>query len=575
MQHRLKPVHQPERLGMDSWKLLLEVVLLLGACLALGGICSKLRQSPLVGYLLAGMLLGGPGSVHVIEAESHIDSIAELGVALLLFSLGLEFSWKRLAGLGRHSLLSGAAQVITSVLAGLLIGMLLGRSPKESVVIGSMVGLSSTAAVLRVLVERGEIDSSYGRNALAILLVQDVAVVPLAILVTLLSEGGTPGEVAVSVTRILGLALGLIAALYLLLNYVAVRALHALSIEQNRELTLLLAVVVGLGATWSAHAAGLSPALGAFVAGMFLGGSPFATQIRADVSSLRVVLLTLFFGAVGMVADPAWIIGHVPIVLGVAGLILVLKSALVWAVLRAFGQPDGTALATGLCLSQVGEFAFVLGSSAKSGGVISDNLSSLLVSSSIVTLFLTPYLVQFAPRAALWIERLRSGPSTRRAGVADEAQHPEIVIIGFGPAGQAVGRELAGLSRRVLVLDLNPAAKSTAEAMGLRGEIGDAGSLDVLEHCHVGAAEMVVITLPARTAALTVLENVRSLAPTAVIIVRSRYQLHQPDFSAAGADIVIGDEQEVGSGLCDQVRQQLAAWAESRSAKEAVDSATL
>jgi CPA2 family monovalent cation:H+ antiporter-2 len=380
--------------------------------------------------------------------------------------------------------------------------------------------------------------------------------------------------VILSVGRILGLALGLIAALYVLLNFVAVRALQVLSIEQNRELTLLLAVLVGLGATWSAHAAGLSPALGAFVAGMFLGGSPFATQIRADVSSLRVVLLTLFFGAVGMVADPAWIIGHVPIVLGVAALILVLKSALVWAVLRAFGQPDGTALATGLCLAQVGEFAFVLGNSAKTGGVISDSLSSLLVSSSIVTLFLTPYLVQFAPRAALWIERLRSGPTTQRAA-ADEVQHPEIVIVGFGPAGQAVGRELATLNRRVLVLDLNPAARTTAEAMGLRGEIGDAASLDVLEHLHVSAARIVVITLPARTAALTVLENVRSLAPTAVIIVRSRYQLHQPEFSEAGADIVIGDEQEVGSGLCDQLREQLAVWAESKPAEESVDSAAL
>lgn len=557
---------------MDSWQLLLEIVLLLGACLALGGICSRLRQSPLVGYLLAGMLLGGPGSAHVIQAESDIDSIAELGVALLLFSLGLEFSWKRLAGLGRNALLSGAVQVGGSVLAGLLIGILLGLSAKESVVVGSMVGLSSTAAVLRVLVERGEIDSSYGRNALAILLVQDIAVVPLAILVTLLSEGGTPGEVALSIGRILGLALALIAALYVLLNFVAVRALQVLSIEQNRELTLLLAVVVGLGATWSAHAAGLSPALGAFVAGMFLGGSPFATQIRADVSSLRVVLLTLFFGAVGMVADPAWIIGHVPIVLGVAGLILLLKSVLVWGVLRAFGQPDGTALATGLCLAQVGEFAFVLGNSAKTGGVISDNLSALLVSSSIVTLFLTPYLVQLAPRAALWIERLRKGPATPRADSRD-GEHPEIVIVGFGPAGQAVGRELSLLDRRVLVLDLNPAAKAAAEAMGLRGEIGDAGSLDVLEHYHVSSAEMVVITLPARAAALAVLENVRSLAPTAVIIVRSRYQLHQSEFSSAGADIVIGDEQEVGAGLWEQVRQQLAAGAVSEAPREPVDSA--
>lgn len=548
---------------MDSWSLLLEIVLLLGACLALGGICSKLRQSPLVGYLLAGMLLGGPGSVHVIKAESHIDAIAELGVALLLFSLGLEFSWNRLKGLGQSALASGAVQVIATAVVGLGCGMLFGLTLTEAIVVGAMVSLSSTAAVLRVLVERGEIDSGYGRNALAVLLVQDMAVVPLAILVALLAEGGTPTEVALSVARILGLALALIAALYVLLNFVAVKALQALSVEQNRELTVLLAVVVGLGSTWAAHAAGLSPALGAFVAGMFLGGSPFATQIRADVSSLRVVLLTLFFGAVGMVADPMWIVQHIPIVLGVAGLIVVAKAALVWGIFRMFGQPHGTALATGLCLGQVGEFAFVLGNSAKSGAVITSELATLLVSSSIVTLFLTPYLVMLAPRAALWIERF-AGDAARSLRQHDgDAFHPEIFIVGFGPSGQAIGQKLAGTDRRVLVMDLNPAGKRAAEALGMRGVIGDATSLEVLQHAHIDSATIVVITVPARMAALTVLENVRALAPTATVIVRSRYQLHQPDFAAAGADVVVGDEQEVGMGLCEQVQQQLAALKET------------
>ena len=216
-----------------------------------------------------------------------------------------------------------------------------------------MLSLSSTATVFRVLIDRGEIDSLHGRNSVGILLVQDMAVVPLAILMAILGEGGTPGEIAIVVLEIIALAVGLIVLLYLFLNKVAVKALATLTLEQNRELTILLAVVVGFGSTWAAHAVGLSPALGAFIAGMFLGSSTFATQLRADISSLRVVLLTLFFGAVGMVADPLWILQNFGFVLVVAVLMVIGKTTIIWGILRTMGKTGRSSLATGLCLAQV------------------------------------------------------------------------------------------------------------------------------------------------------------------------------------------------------------------------------
>lgn len=539
---------------MDSWNLLAEIVVLLGACLVCGGICSRLKQSPLVGYLLAGMFLGGPGSLHVVQAEAHIESIAELGVALLLFSLGLEFSFGRLLGLGVRSLASGGIQVVVTGLVATSVGLLFRCGVVESIAVGMMVSLSSTAAVLRVLIERSEIESLHGRNSLAILLTQDVAVIPLAIVMTLMAEGGSAAEIAFRVVKLLSLATGLVAVLYVVLNQVAVRALRVLSDERNRELTVLLAVVVGLGSTWAAHAVGLSPALGAFLAGMFLGSSPFATQIRSDISSLRIVLLTLFFGSVGMVADPSWIAQHLAVVLTLAVLIVVAKTAIVWLILRLLGHSDGVAIATGLCLSQVGEFAFVLGSSGRASGVIEGPLYMLIVSSAIVTLLATPYLVQHAPAVAARIERWRRH-APRRNPTLPESPHdqPAIVIVGFGPAGQAVGRALSGHRQSVLVIDLNPALMRHVEALGLVGQIGDATQIDVLEHAHIQSARIVVVTLPARAAALAVLEHVRNLAPTADIVMRSRYQIHQTDFEAAGAAVVIGDEETVGRALAERV----------------------
>ena len=193
---------------MDSWNMLLQIILLLLACLLAGSLMSALKQSPLVGYLLAGMVMGGPGSFAIVKAEQQIESIAELGVALLLFSLGLEFSWKRVIGLGKSTLLCGAAQVVTTLILGALACRLWGLPLTTSVAIGAMICLSSTAAVLRVLVDRGEMDSHSGRNSLAVLLVQDMAVVPLAILIPLLAEGGEPAAI---VSRVFSILLACIA----------------------------------------------------------------------------------------------------------------------------------------------------------------------------------------------------------------------------------------------------------------------------------------------------------------------------------------------------------------------------
>ena len=306
---------------MDLWSVLFDVLILLLTALVLGVVCERLRQSPILGYLAAGTLLG-PNALQYISSASEVSALAELGVALLLFTIGLEFSWHRLRRLGAAALGGGTAQVIVTMGLGTATALFFGMSWRTALAIGAIVALSSTTVVLRLLVSRAEIESIHGRHALGILLIQDVAVVPLVLLMTVLGGQGSLQQVGLDVFKTLLWAGVLVFVLYLLFNRVVPRVLHLASLQRNRDLPILLAIVTGLGSAWGSHELGLSPALGAFVAGMLLAESPFATQIRADVASIRTLLVTLFFSSIGMLGDPVWFIGHLPAVLALVVVIV-------------------------------------------------------------------------------------------------------------------------------------------------------------------------------------------------------------------------------------------------------------
>ena len=548
---------------MELWTILRDVVVLLGASLLVGGVFSRFGQSPIVGYLLAGMLLGGPGSVHAVSGQHEIEAIAELGVALLLFSLGLEFSVSRLKKLGAKPIVGGAAQVGLTVLLGFGGATLCGLPVRESIALGAMVALSSTAVVLRILMERSEIEMPHGNNSLGVLLTQDMAVVPLALLVTILGGEGDSGDIAKNVAKLMLMAGGLVIGL-LVLNKIAVLALGTLTLHRNRELTVIFAVVTGLGAAWASHAVGISPALGAFVAGMLLGNSAFATQIRADVSPLQVILLTLFFGAAGMVADPVWIMKNVPLVAAAVALITIGKFVIIWAIFAALGQSTRVAVATGLCLAQIGEFAFVLGSIGRASGVVSESTYALVVSAAIVSFFLSAILVPLAPRFGNWVAGRIGDTIVQESAAHQGAEPPEVVIVGFGPAGQIAARDLVDRSIRVTVLELNHAGVQKAKQLGFHAEVGDATQTEVLEHARVAESQVVVITIPHHKSALAVLSHIRSHAPQVHTIVRARYAVFQDDFVIAGADRISGDEQQVGENLAAHLKQWLASGGKSQ-----------
>ncbi len=553
------------------WDVVLEMLLLVTMALVLGSTAELLRQSAIVGYLLAGTLVG-PSVLGWVSEQERMFAIAELGVALLLFTIGLEFSPRQLLRLGRVPLAAGPLQVVVTLGLALGICALGGMPLPAAFVVGAMVALSSTACVLRLLADAAEIDSPYGRSSLGILLVQDAAVVPLVLVVTALSQPGGFASLAGKLTETLMLAVLLIAAFYVAFVWVAPRLVRLPVWRRNRDFPILFAVLLAMGSAWVAQQLQLSPALGAFVAGVLLAASPYAVQIQADVQPLKAVMVTLFFASIGMLGDARWLATHLPLVLAIVAAVVFGKTVVTALLCWSVGQTWRFAVATGLCLAQVGEFSFVLATiargTASADGLLSDAVFRAIVSATLLTLLLTPYLVRAAPRWGAWFEeRLRQArrllgmphkPSLAPApqGASAEALPDDLIlIIGFGHAGQRVAEGLlSDFKERIVVLDLNPDNVEVGQRYGLRAIVGDACQRDVLEHAGIYRAGTVVITLPHYSGAVQVLHHVRRLAPAARVIVRSRYHIHHFALVHAGADAVVDEEEQVGKRMAAEVR---------------------
>jgi CPA2 family monovalent cation:H+ antiporter-2 len=537
---------------MGPWNSVADVVLLLAVALLLGIAAERLKQNALIGYLFAGVLLG-PSGLRVVSDIEQIRGMAELGVALLLFTIGLEFSLTRLRELGAVAIGGGSLQIILTGAAVVLIATGLGRPFAESLVLGGAIAVSSTAIVLRVLLDRAELDSLYGRNALGILLLQDLAVVPLVLMVSLLGEGATGREALEQVIVRGGIAALLIGAIYLIATYVSPRLVHEASSLQNRDLPVIIAVALCLGATGASQAAGLSPILGAFVAGMLLAESPFAQQIRADVAPLRSIFVTLFFASIGL-------IGHFPgsdkllVLAGLVAAIIAIKAFIVGGVVRIFRYPPAVAVATGMALAQIGEFSFVLLGLGFRARIVAEETFQFLLSASVVTLFLTPYLA--AAGSHLFRRMTERASTAMNAEMLSDSSAADgrgrVIVVGYGPAGQEVVRKLQEAKISFLVLELN-ARTVSANRAAIPIETGDATQTVILDHHALPEARLLIVALPDPMTAQLVIQQAKHVAPAVSVIARSRYHIHAQKLIEAGANCVVDEEELVGATLGAEV----------------------
>ena len=542
-----------------NWSLLLDGLIVLSAAMVFGAVAERLKQSAMVGFMLAGLVIG-PQALGLIGEQrgDNIISIASLGVTLLMFSIGLEFSWSKLKRLGLTALAAGGLQIALTCLAGVGVVAALGVSVPAAFAISLAVAMSSTGVVMPALAANGAVDSSHGRFALGILLVQDAAVVPAILIVTALGGGGSPETIALEIVQSFGIVVAFVAVSALFVAYALPPMVAFIGPARNREMPVIFAIVASMGAAWAANELGLSPALGAFIAAVFLGESVIATQLRSDMGPLRIVFVTLFFASIGMLAQPLWIVSNLPLVAAATALVVGGKPVVVYLVGKAFGLTHRSAAAAGVCMGQVGVFSFVLAQIAadpQTGvfGERRETLFNLLVSVAIVTLFLTPYLVRLAPAAGFawerWLRRFGVRATADAGGGAGEALAGHVVVVGYGPAGRAVADRAYTSGSSVVVLDLNPASVMAARKAGMRAYVGDASSPEVLTFVDVADAEALVVALPDHRLCVAITVEAKQQCPDLRVIARARYHRYVGLLEAAGADVVVDEERFAGDHL--------------------------
>jgi CPA2 family monovalent cation:H+ antiporter-2 len=518
------------------------LILLLAAIVAVP-LAQRIKVSPVLGYLAAGLIVG-PYGFAFIEKTEEAERLAEFGVVFLLFTIGLDMPLARLQAMWRYIFGLGFAQVLVT---GALLGLgahALGLSPPAALVVGGALAFSSTAAALQLLGERGELSSRLGRVALAILLFQDLAVVPLLALLPLLAPGAGSGMAAA-----LALALGKgVAAIVVivLLGRLVLRPLYRLSattrIRETFAATNLL-VVLGLG--YATEAAGMSMALGAFLAGLLLAETEYRHQVEVDILPFRGLLLGLFFITVGMVIDTPFVLRHGSAVLGLAAVLLAVKAVLLWGLTRLARLGAPTAVRVGLLLSQGGEFAFVIFSIARQIGVLDRDIAEILIATVALTMATTPAMAALGRKLAALLEP-RQAPEAERLAheTADISGH--VIIAGFGRIGQIVGQMLTAQKIAYVAIEQSVPLVEDNRKRGRPVYFGDASQADLLDAAGVDRASAAIITIDQPEPAERVVAALRRNHPDLRIIARSRDAAHGKRLQQAGADAVILEALEPG-----------------------------
>lgn len=523
---------------------LAEAVLLLALAAAAVATTERLRLPSIVGFLVVGSI-AGPGALGLVSDPDAVRELAEIGVVFLLFEIGLELPIERMRQLWRPALLGGGLQVSGTLAVVAAITYAFGLSLPAALVTGATIAMSSTAIVLRLLTDEGQVDSPGGQLSVAVLLMQDLAIVPFLLIVPLL--GGAPAEASSVAFAILRMVLAL-AFVGFGIWFLVPRLLDRVARNRGGELFSLFALLLVLGSALTAEALGLTLAVGAFLAGVAASGSVYAHALFSEVVPLRGVLLGIFFTAVGMFFDPAQVAAAPGTLLFDVVAILIGKTLIVVVAGRLLLRLSlRVSLEAGLSVAQVGEFAFVLLGVAGAAGVIEPMLSQRIVAASIVTLVLSPFMIRYAPtiagRIAEGLGHPDAAPESLLGSAAGEGRD-RVVVIGYGPAGQTLIRLLRSLDVDFIAVDTNPSAAAEAQHTGEPVIYGDATRPQVLRHLRVNEARLVAVAISDPLATRRIVSRLRAMAPRTPILARTRYVREVDKLSMAGADVVVAEEFE-------------------------------
>jgi CPA2 family monovalent cation:H+ antiporter-2 len=531
--------------------LLGDLLLVIGLAAVGVALFERLGLPSIAGFLVMGALVG-PGALGIVDDPDSVRALAELGVVFLLFEIGLELPFERIREIGLTALVAGGLQVSLTLGGAAGIAWLLGASVPSALAIGGLVAMSSTALVMGLLSDQGVIDAPQGRLSVAILLFQDLCIVPLLLSVPILapSAEGSSGTVVVAVGR----ALLAMAGLFVVARFIVPWLLERAALLGSRDLFSLLALLIVVGSAVIAENLGLTLAVGAFIGGIVASASPFAYQMFAELVPLRGVLIGLFFTAVGMLFDPAAAVASAPAVLGWVAAVMLGKALIVGGIVGVVMR-RGVRLAvlTGLGLAQTGEFSFVLAAAAGAAGLLSEEVQDVFIAGSVVTLVATPFLFRAAPALANWLSRWSDrGGAPEDEGAEDELRD-HVVLLGFGLAGQNVARVLRAISVPFAAVEANAHVAEEARERGEHVVWGDATRAELLRRLAVERARMIVVVLSDPIATREAVAMVRSLAPGVRLLVKTRWLRELDRLSRLGADVVVAEELEGTLDLVGEV----------------------
>jgi monovalent cation:H+ antiporter-2, CPA2 family len=538
--------------------LLQDLLLLLLASVPIAFIFNRLRLPTIVGFMITGVLIG-PYGLGLIRDAHAIEVLAEIGIVLLLFTIGLEFSLRRILEMKRLVLIGGGLQVIFTTVLVTGIAYLLGRPVNQALFFGFLFALSSTAIVLKSYIDRAEIDAPHGRAGVGILLFQDLSIVPMMLMIPILS--GREGTSSARIFLTIGIAVLAIAVIIFTARTVVPYLLYHIVRLRSPEVFIISVVLLSLGTSWLTAQFGLSLALGAFIAGMVLSESEYSHQIVADILPFRDVFNSLFFISIGMLLSLSALATDLLTVLAWVGALTLGKALLVLAVVRLLGYSLRVSTMTAVGLAQVGEFSFILAKAGVTEGLLSATDYQRFLAASILSMIAAPFLIKAAPRLGYALQSVFAPGSLLEPSVVGfNPEEPDmrghVIIVGYGLNGRNLAKVLRRTGIPYLVMELNAEAVRDARAEGERIVYGDATRKEVLHHIGIERARILVLAISDPVATRHTVWLARQMNPDLHIIVRTRYMSEMSDLRDLGANEVIPEEFETSIEIFSRVLRE-------------------
>ena len=538
-----------------EFQLLKDIVIIWGLAIVVLYFFNRLKIPSIIGLLLTGMI-AGPSGLRMISGAHEVEILAEIGVVLLLFTIGIEFSFKNLVKIRKTLLVGGSFQVFATILAITLVARAAGNSWNEALFIGFLIALSSTAIVLKLLQDNGEIDTAHGRTSLGILIFQDIIIIPMILLTPLLAgKGFSPdGSLLVISLKLAGFVVGI----WLGSKYALPWVLLQIARTQSRELFLLAILVIAFAVAFFTHNLGLSLALGAFIAGLIVSESEYSQQALANIIPFLYVFTSFFFLSIGMLINLEYVMSNPMQVLLFTLIVLSIKTVL--AILAAFilGYPLRTCIIAGFTISQVGEFSFILSGIGISEGILSDANYQLFLSVSILGMAATPLVIWLSRHIADLINKW-SIPEFMRTGFAHIPEstiarlEDHLVIVGYGINGRNVASAAESSGIPYFIVEINPDTVIKERAKGRMILYGDASHEEVMDHVNIQEARVLVVTIPSPGESMRIVRLARQMNQTLDIIIRARFVADVEKFFDAGANEVIPEEFETSVEIFTRV----------------------